>query len=48
MIETAGREIVVERLLSALPADVFRAWTTPEESTRSRVVFNGAAALIAV
>jgi uncharacterized protein YndB with AHSA1/START domain len=30
MIEATGREIVVERLLSAPPSAVFRAWTTPE------------------
>ena len=31
MIDVTGREIVVERLLNALPAAVFRAWTTPDE-----------------
>jgi uncharacterized protein YndB with AHSA1/START domain len=30
MIDATGREIVVERLLNALPATVYRAWTTPE------------------
>ena len=31
MIDVTGREIVVERLLNALPAAVFRAWTRPDE-----------------